>query len=63
MLRTDGLAPDGTPLAGFGLTPTIGRGNDIVAAARQQAEPLVGRDVETMAVSREPRGQLLERPR
>lgn len=50
VLRTDGLAADGSPLAGFGLTFTTGRGNDIVAvAARQQAEQLIGRDVEEMA--------------
>ena len=50
VLRTDGTAPDGTPLAGFGLTFTTGRGNDIVGvAARQQAAQLVGRDVEAMA--------------
>ncbi|WP_182112172.1 MULTISPECIES: L-fuconate dehydratase [unclassified Actinotalea] len=49
VLRTDGTAPDGTPLAGYGLTFTTGRGNDIVAmAARQQAALLVGRDVEAM---------------
>lgn len=50
VLRTDGTGPDGTPLAGFGLTFTTGRGNDIVGvAARQQAAHLVGRDVEAMA--------------
>ncbi len=50
VLRTDGRAPDGTPLAGFGLTFTTGRGNDIVGvAARQQAALLVGRDVAEMA--------------
>ncbi|MCC2307463.1 L-fuconate dehydratase [Cellulomonas chengniuliangii] len=50
VLRTDGTAPDGTPLAGFGLTFTTGRGNDIVGvAARQQAAHLVGRDVQAMA--------------
>lgn len=49
VLRTDGQAADGSPLAGFGLTFTTGRGNDIVAvAARQQAEQLIGRDVEDM---------------
>lgn len=49
VLRTDGTAADGSPLAGYGLTFTTGRGNDIVAvAARQQAEQLVGRDVEEM---------------
>ncbi|MBZ2199642.1 L-fuconate dehydratase [Occultella gossypii] len=46
VLRTDGHGPDGVPLAGHGLTFTIGRGNDIVAvAAREQAAQLVGRDV------------------
>ncbi|TDE95018.1 L-fuconate dehydratase [Occultella glacieicola] len=46
VLRTDGQAPDGAPLAGHGLTFTIGRGNDIVAAAaREQAAHLLGRDV------------------
>ncbi|MVA76697.1 fuconate dehydratase [Auraticoccus sp. F435] len=46
-LTTDTAAPDGSPLTGHGLTFTIGRGNDIVAvAARQQAETLVGRDLE-----------------
>lgn len=50
VLRTDGRAPDGTPLAGFGLTFTTGRGNDIVGvAARQQAALLVGRGVTEMA--------------
>lgn len=50
VLRTDGVAADGTPLAGYGLTFTTGRGNDIVAvAARQQAEQLIGRDVSEMA--------------
>ena len=49
VLRTDGVAFDGAPLAGFGLTFTTGRGNDIVAvAARQQAAMLVGLDVEEM---------------
>ncbi len=50
VLRTDGTAPDGRPLAGHGLTFTIGRGNDIVAAAaRQQSALLVGMDVAEMA--------------
>ncbi|HZY01164.1 MAG TPA: enolase C-terminal domain-like protein [Dermatophilaceae bacterium] len=50
VLRTDGTAFDGTPLAGFGLTFTTGRGNDIVAvAARQQAAMLVGLDLDEMA--------------
>ncbi|MES6118641.1 enolase C-terminal domain-like protein, partial [Cutibacterium acnes] len=39
--------PDSEPLAGYGFTFTIGRGNDLcVEAARQRALPLVGRDVE-----------------
>ena len=33
VLRTDGTAPDGSPLAGYGLTFTTGRGNDIVGVA------------------------------
>jgi L-fuconate dehydratase len=49
-LRTDGTAPDGAPLAGHGLTFTIGRGTDVVAlAARYQADLLVGRDVDELA--------------
>lgn len=52
VLETD--APDpgnpGATLGGYGLTFTIGRGNDIVAeAARQQAAALVGRDVDELA--------------
>ncbi|MFD6447930.1 L-fuconate dehydratase [Promicromonospora sp. NPDC060204] len=40
----------GRTLGGYGLTFTIGRGNDIVAeAARQQAALLVGRDVDELA--------------
>ncbi|GAB3099221.1 enolase C-terminal domain-like protein [Isoptericola nanjingensis] len=47
VLRTDGTDPAGEPLAGHGLTFTIGRGTDVVAlAARHQAERLVGRDVD-----------------
>ena len=50
VLRTDGTDSEGAPLAGFGLTFTIGRGTDLVAAAaRQQGALLVGRDVEEMA--------------
>ncbi len=50
VLHTDGLDTTGAPLAGHGLTFTIGRGNDIVAAAAiQQAQHLVGQDVDTMA--------------
>lgn len=52
VLETD--APDPADphktLGGYGLTFTIGRGNDIVAeAARQQAATLVGRDVDALA--------------
>ncbi|MFI2104967.1 enolase C-terminal domain-like protein [Isoptericola sp. NPDC019693] len=47
VLRTDGTDPSGAPLAGHGLTFTIGRGTDVVAlAARHQADLLVGRDVD-----------------
>lgn len=47
VLRTDGTDTTGEPLAGHGLTFTIGRGTDVVAlAARHQAERLVGRDVD-----------------
>jgi L-fuconate dehydratase len=43
-------AQQGKTLGGYGLTFTIGRGNDIVAeAARQQAAALVGRDVDEIA--------------
>ncbi|WP_426310387.1 enolase C-terminal domain-like protein [Cellulosimicrobium sp. E-16] len=50
VLRTDTTDESGEPLAGHGLTFTIGRGNDIVAeAARQQASALVGRDVDELA--------------
>lgn len=50
VLETDALDADGAPLGGYGLTFTIGRGNDIVAeAARQQAAALVGRDVDAVA--------------
>lgn len=50
VLETDGSGPDGAPLAGYGLTFTTGRGNDIVGmAARQQAAHLVGMDVAQMA--------------
>lgn len=48
VLRTDDASAD--PLAGHGLTFTIGRGTDVVAlAARHQAERLVGRDVDELA--------------
>jgi len=44
------LRTDDETLAGYGLTFTIGRGNDLVAqAARQQAAWLVGRDVDDLA--------------
>jgi len=47
VLRTDGTDTEGAPLAGHGLTFTIGRGTDVVAlAARHQADLLVGRDVD-----------------
>ena len=50
VLRTDGTDTAGAPLAGYGLTFTIGRGNDIVAeAARQQASTLIGQDVADLA--------------
>ncbi|MEV0952044.1 enolase C-terminal domain-like protein [Promicromonospora sp. NPDC050249] len=52
VLETDAPDPDdpGATLGGYGLTFTIGRGNDIVAeAARQQAAALVGRDVDEVA--------------
>lgn len=44
------LATDDGDLAGYGLTFTIGRGNDLcVAAARQIGARLAGRDVDEMA--------------
>ncbi len=52
ILETDvpDLADPSGMLGGYGLTFTIGRGNDIVAeAARQQAAALVGRDVDELA--------------
>jgi L-fuconate dehydratase len=50
VLHTDGSDATGAPLAGHGLTFTIGRGNDIVAAAAvQQAQQLIGQDVDAMA--------------
>ncbi|GAA0990291.1 L-fuconate dehydratase [Subtercola frigoramans] len=43
------LHTDDASLSGFGFTFTIGRGNDIcVLAARQRAEPLIGRDVDDL---------------
>jgi len=43
------LHTDDPDLSGYGFTFTIGRGNDLcVAAARQRAEPLVGRDVDEL---------------
>src|SRR5215831_13088466 len=43
------LETDTAELAGYGLTFTIGRGNDIVAeSARQWALPLLGRDVDEL---------------
>ncbi|WP_055479890.1 L-fuconate dehydratase [Sphaerimonospora mesophila] len=45
------LGTDDGELAGYGLTFTIGRGNDLcVAAARQIGARLVGRDVDELAV-------------
>ncbi|MFC8800684.1 enolase C-terminal domain-like protein [Promicromonospora sp. NPDC057138] len=50
VLETDATERTGAPLGGYGLTFTIGRGNDLVAeAARQQAALLVGRDVDALA--------------
>ena len=44
------LSTDDSELGGFGLTFTIGRGNELcVAAARRQAALLVGMDVDVMA--------------
>ena len=44
------LSTDDSELGGFGLTFTIGRGNELcVVAARQQAALLVGMDVDVMA--------------
>ena len=49
-ITTDAVLGDRAPLSGYGLTFTIGRGNDlVVAAARQQAVDLVGRDIDAMA--------------
>ena len=49
MLHTDGLDAAGQPLAGYGITFTIGRGNDIVCmAAREIVNRLIGRDVDQM---------------
>ncbi len=43
------LHTDEPGLSGHGFTFTIGRGNDLcVAAARQRAEPLIGRDVDAL---------------
>src|SRR5215471_14045321 len=43
------LETDAAGLGGYGLTFTIGRGNDIVTeSARQRALPLVGRDVDEL---------------
>ncbi|RKR91839.1 L-fuconate dehydratase [Micromonospora pisi] len=50
VLHTDGADTVGAPLGGYGLTFTIGRGNDIVAAAAlHQARRLVGQDIDAMA--------------
>ena len=49
VLHTDGLDAAGQPLAGYGITFTIGRGNDIVCmAAREIVNRLIGRDVDQM---------------
>ncbi|WP_277207976.1 enolase C-terminal domain-like protein [Isoptericola croceus] len=49
-LRTDAADATGAPLGGYGLTFTIGRGTDLVVeAARQQAQRLVGRDIDDLA--------------
>jgi L-fuconate dehydratase len=46
VLRTDGSAPDGSPLEGHGFCFTIGRGNEVcVAAIRAHAPLVVGRTV------------------
>ncbi|WP_116953534.1 enolase C-terminal domain-like protein [Jiangella endophytica] len=51
VLHTDSSDTTGVPLAGHGLTFTIGRGNDIVvAAAVQQATRLIGWDLDEMAI-------------
>lgn len=43
------LETDDPTLAGYGFTFTIGRGNDLaVEAARQRAQPLIGRDVSVL---------------
>jgi L-fuconate dehydratase len=43
------LETDDPELAGYGFTFTIGRGNDLcVEAARQRAQPLVGRDLDAV---------------
>jgi L-fuconate dehydratase len=43
------LETDDPGLAGYGFTFTIGRGNDLcVEAARQRAQPLIGRDVDAV---------------
>ncbi|GAA2184398.1 L-fuconate dehydratase [Brooklawnia cerclae] len=48
-LHTDGTDAAGKELRGYGITFTIGRGNDIVCmAARELAQRLVGRDVNAM---------------
>lgn len=49
VLETDATDAEGKPLAGYGFTFTIGRGNDLCAeAARQRALPLIGRDVDAL---------------
>ncbi len=50
VLHTDGTDAAGHPLIGYGITFTIGRGNDIVCmAAEEFANRLIGRDVDEMA--------------
>lgn len=49
VLHTDGVDAAGRPLAGYGITFTIGRGNDIVCMAAQEiVNRLIGRDVDQM---------------
>lgn len=49
ILKTDGRDAAGNDLVGYGITFTIGRGNDLVCLAAQEfANHLVGRDVDEM---------------
>ena len=53
VLHTDGLDAAGQPLAGYGITFTIGRGNDIVCMAAQEiVNRLIGRDVDQMVADK-----------